>query len=53
MSLLLLSRRKIGKGRRELDKSHEAEREGAGGVGDSRRWPTAVPAWARLMLPLG
>lgn len=30
MSLLLLSRRKIGEGRRELDKSHEAEREGGG-----------------------
>lgn len=28
MSLLLLSRRKIGEGRRELDESHEAEWEG-------------------------
>ena len=52
MSLLLLSRRKIGKGRRELDKSHEAERKG-GGVGESRQWPTAAPARARLMLQLG
>lgn len=43
MSLLLLSRRKIGKGRRELDKGHEAEREG---WVNSGRVAAAAPEWA-------